>query len=62
MAVDFAVEWNIKKLVLFHHEPNYDDIKMSKIYKSAVWYSDHLKTSHNTEIILAREGLELELE
>ena len=31
MAVDFAIEFGIKDLYLFHHEPLYDDKKMSSI-------------------------------
>ncbi len=60
LAVDFASAWNMDKLVLFHHEPLYDDNKMSSIYKSANWYK---KYQQNTEIevILAREDLEITL-
>jgi len=60
LAVDFASEWNIRVLVLFHHEPLYDDQKMHNILKSASWYSDHLEQKE-LQIYLAREGLEIEL-
>ena len=60
LAVDFAVEWGIKKLVLFHHEPLYEDSKIYNIKKSAVWYEGHLKQK-NVEILLAREGLTIGL-
>lgn len=38
-AVDFAVHWNVKRLYLFHHEPNYDDKKLYSILQSARWYA-----------------------
>ena len=60
LAVDFASAWNIKKLVLFHHEPLYDDQKMHNILKSASWYLNHLEQK-DVRIYLAREGLEFSL-
>ena len=55
LAVDFAAEWGIKKLFLFHHEPLYHDQKIFSILKSAGWYLRHLE-SKNVEIYLALEG------
>lgn len=60
LAVDFASEWGIKKLVLFHHEPQYNDKKLQNILKSARWYMRHLETE-NVEIFLATESLEIRL-
>lgn len=60
LAVDFASEWGIKKLFLFHHEPLYDDKKIFSILKSAGWYLRHLE-SKGVEIHLAVEGYELTL-
>jgi len=60
LTVDFASEWKIDKLVLFHHEPLYNDNKMFSIEKSAGWYKSHLGT-RNLDIHLAQEGLELTL-
>ncbi|RKX73688.1 MAG: MBL fold metallo-hydrolase [Spirochaetes bacterium] len=60
IAVDFAVEWNIKKLVLFHHDPFYDDKKMFNILKSSQWYLKHLEKK-DLEIYLAIEDMELEV-
>ena len=36
LASDFAATWGIKKLVLFHHEPSYSDLKVESIFKNAV--------------------------
>jgi phosphoribosyl 1,2-cyclic phosphodiesterase len=58
MAVDFAVNWGIKNLVLFHHEPNYPDHRIRTIFNEAEWYLDHVD-SGGIRIYLALEGLEL---
>lgn len=58
LAVDFASAWNINKLVLFHHEPLYDDTKMATIHKSANWYKKYQQNS-GVNVILAREDLEI---
>ena len=58
LAVDFASEWGIEKLVLFHHEPLYDDKKMFAILKSAQWYAGHLE-GKKLQIMLAAEDLDL---
>ncbi|MFP4266853.1 MAG: MBL fold metallo-hydrolase [Spirochaetaceae bacterium] len=60
LAVDFAADWNIGTLVLFHHEPLYNDAKMFSIQKSANWYKSHLD-KQDMRILLATEGLELEV-
>ena len=60
MAIDFASEWNIKTLALFHHEPLYNDRKIYTILNSAEWYRARLE-NRRFKVILAIEGLELEL-
>jgi phosphoribosyl 1,2-cyclic phosphodiesterase len=60
MAVNCATNWNIKKLVLTHHEPAYNDKKVYEIYEDAVLHNNYIPNS-NLEIVLAREGLEFEL-
>ncbi|MBP7095590.1 MAG: MBL fold metallo-hydrolase [Spirochaetia bacterium] len=60
LAADFASAWGIRRLVLFHHEPSYDDRKIETIFKSAEWYVERL-ASRGLEVILAREGLEIEV-
>jgi len=57
-AVDFSAAWDIKNLVLFHHEPLYDDKKMYSILKSSSWYLNHLEQK-GLKIYLAREQMEL---
>ncbi len=60
LGVDFANEWGIKHLILFHHEPTYDDNKMYSILKSSRWYLNHL-TEQQLKIDLAVEGMEINL-
>jgi len=61
MAVNLAVEWQIRRLVLFHHEPRYDDRKVFSILRRAQWHRDQLDASFVTEILTAREGMEITL-
>lgn len=60
LAADFAASWNIKRLVLFHHEPSYGDQKIDTILKSASWYLKHIE-DQGIEVVLAREGVEIEV-
>jgi phosphoribosyl 1,2-cyclic phosphodiesterase len=60
LAADFAASWNIKRLILFHHEPAYSDQKVEAILKSASWYLGHME-KQGIEVILAREGLEIDV-
>lgn len=55
IAVDCAIEWNVKKLILTHHEPAHDDYTTYQLFKEAV---EHLKEKHSDKIILelAKEG------
>lgn len=57
-AIDFASNWMIKKIYLFHHEPKYDDKKIYSILESARWYANSVKNKIQVE--LAIEGLEEE--
>ena len=43
VAVDFAANWNIKHVVLFHHDPAYDDQKLFDILESAQMYTKRMK-------------------
>ncbi len=60
LAADFAASWNIKRLVLFHHEPSYGDQKIGSILKSASWYLKHIE-DRGIEVVLAREGVEIDV-
>ncbi len=58
MAVDFASNWGIRHLVLFHHDPTYDDRKLYGILQSARWYTEHMAIK-GVEVSLAMEGTEI---
>jgi len=60
MAVDFAANWNIKHVVLFHHDPTYDDQKLLTILQSAKWYIERLNIT-DLNVSLAMEDVEIVL-
>jgi phosphoribosyl 1,2-cyclic phosphodiesterase len=60
MGVDFAAYWGVKRLVLFHHDPAYDDRKLFNILQSAKWYAGRLNV-RGLDISLATEGMEIML-
>jgi len=60
LAVDFASNWGISKLLLFHHDPTYDDKKLFSILQSARWYIEH-SAIKGLEVLLATEGMEITL-
>jgi phosphoribosyl 1,2-cyclic phosphodiesterase len=58
MAVDFVANWGIKHMVLFHHDPSYDDNKLYGILQSAKWYMERMNIK-GIDVTLASEGLEI---
>jgi phosphoribosyl 1,2-cyclic phosphodiesterase len=60
MAVNLAADWKVKNLVLFHHEPRYDDRKIFAILRKAFWHLDQLD-AEGLVIRTAQEGLELDV-
>ncbi|MDR3170640.1 MAG: MBL fold metallo-hydrolase [Treponema sp.] len=58
MAVEFAAHWQIKHLVLFHHDPGYNDQKLGNILQFARRYAERINNWGIT-LTLATEGLEL---
>lgn len=57
-GVELAQECNIKRLYLFHHEPTYDDKKISSLVKIARWYADS-SGKPKFEIQAASEGMDV---
>jgi phosphoribosyl 1,2-cyclic phosphodiesterase len=60
LAVDFAANWGIQHMVLFHHDPAYDDRKLFNILQSARWYTERMNIK-GVRISLAMEGMEISL-
>jgi len=58
MAVDFAANWNIKHMVLFHHDPTYNDQKLFNNLQSAKWYAERMNIK-GIDLTLAMEGMEI---
>jgi len=59
MSVDFALEHEISRLFLFHHDPLYDDKKLDAILRSSRWYCERAVKKTELRIDLAREDLEI---
>jgi len=60
LAVDFVANWGIKHMVMFHHDPSYDDHKLYGILQSAKLYLERMNIT-DIELTLAFEGLEISL-
>lgn len=58
MAVNLAVEWKVKKLVLFHHEPRSDDRKIHGMARRARFHLGQLGAGP-LAILTAQEGMEI---
>ena len=54
MAINCAIRWSIKNLVLTHHEPRYNDLTLQKNFQEAVDHRDRMESS-TPRILLARE-------
>jgi len=60
LAVDFAANWKIEHMVLFHHDPTYDDHKLFNILQSAKWYMERMNI-RDLKLSLAIEDTEIVL-
>ena len=64
IAIDIAVKAGAKKLVLFHHEPNYNDGKLENVLinaRSYMNFSRRQKQYIDLEIDIAHEGMVMKL-
>ncbi len=63
IATDMALKANVKKLILFHHDPTYDDEKLDEVYMRALRYKEMMDQDHQSpmEIAIAFEGMEIYL-
>ena len=60
VAVNCGARWKAEKLVLTHHEPSYDDMKLLGIYHEAIEHRNSMGLSM-PEILMASEGMTFEL-
>jgi phosphoribosyl 1,2-cyclic phosphodiesterase len=61
IATDISLKAGVKKLVMFHHDPSYTDEKLDAVYLRALNYKNMMTERNELEIIMAYEGLELEI-
>lgn len=61
IGTDLARAAGVKKLVLFHHDPTYSDAELEQIQADAVAYQAQNPNLPACEVLVAYEGLELDL-
>ena len=61
IGVDFARAANVKKLILFHHDPIYSDNQLQEIQSTAVAYQEQDSKMPHCEVLVGYEGLTLDL-
>jgi phosphoribosyl 1,2-cyclic phosphodiesterase len=61
VGIDMAKQAAVKRLILFHHEPAYNDLALIELLETARLYKAQDPEQPTLEILLAYEGLELEL-
>jgi anti-anti-sigma factor len=61
VAVELAHAARVKRLVLFHHEPAYDDRMIEGVFAETIRFEEISRPGHKVEVITAYDGLELEL-
>ena len=61
IGVDFARRAGVKTLLLTHHEPTYSDHQLQEVQETATAYQAQDPTLPPCEVIVAYEGLELDL-
>lgn len=61
IATDISLKASVKKLVMFHHDPSYNDEKLDAVFLRALNYKSMMDKKNELEIVMAYEGLELEI-
>jgi ribonuclease BN (tRNA processing enzyme) len=61
VAVELAQAAHVKRLVLFHHEPIFDDRMKERIHAESLRPAETTRESNPLEVIAAYDGLELTL-
>lgn len=61
IAIDIATRFNVKQLILFHHDPTYSDKTLDELHIKALRYRDMNPYAKDLDIITAYEGLEIEI-
>lgn len=61
VGVDLAIQSNVKRLILFHHEPDNDDFQIRKLFNLSISYLHDNYPGNELEVYLAREGQSFDL-
>ncbi len=62
IAIDIAARFNVKRLILFHHEPDYSDEKLDTVLANARTYLYmNSKVAGRLEVDIAYEGMVIDL-
>jgi len=61
IAIDIASMFNVRRLILFHHEPNYDDDKLENMLFNARTYQSMNPKRGALRVDIACEGMEIEI-
>lgn len=62
IAIDIAGMFNVKRLILFHHEPSYDDEKLEYVlFNARTYLSMNAKRIGNLQVDIAYEGMEIDI-
>lgn len=59
VAVELAQAARVKRLVLFHHEPAYDDRMIEAVLGETVRFEELSREGHRVEVVAAYDGLDL---
>ena len=59
VAVELAQLARARRLVLFHHEPAYDDARIAQVFADTIRYEEISRAGHKVEVIAAYDGLEV---
>ncbi len=59
IGVELAQLAQVRRLVLFHHEPACDDAKIERVSGETIRYEEISRNGHKVEIVSAYDGLEL---
>lgn len=61
IGVDLARAAGVKQLILFHHDPTYSDSQLQEIQATALSYQEQDKSRPMCDVLIAYEGLTLDL-
>jgi phosphoribosyl 1,2-cyclic phosphodiesterase len=61
MGVEICQMAGVKKLCLFHHEPVYDDVRLEGVFREAIRFEEIIRTDRKLDIVIAYDGLVLEI-